>query len=222
MPLPRKPQAVIFDMDGVLFDSETLYAEAIQIAAGELRVTITPELVHRTIGSSWIATNALFRAELGADFPVDDLRAAWMRHYEELADEKLDLKPGVGALLDTLDALGLPRAIATSSFHKSANHHLARHGLTARFHAVVAFGDYDRAKPAPDPFLTAAARLGVAPVDCLALEDSHNGIRSASAAGMMAVMVPDLLPPTDEIGALCAHVADDLHMVRRIVQTHYT
>ncbi len=217
MPLPRRPLAVIFDMDGVLFDSETLYAQAIQIAAGELGVTIAPALVHRTIGSSWLATNALFLHELGADFPMDALRAAWMRHYDALADDKLALKPGVLELLDALDALAIPRAIATSSFHKQASHHLAHHALVDRFDAVIAQGDYANSKPAPDPFLAAAARLGVAPAHCLAIEDSHNGIRSASAAGMMTVMVPDQIAATVEIAALCYTVADDLHEVRAMI-----
>jgi beta-phosphoglucomutase-like phosphatase (HAD superfamily) len=82
---------------------------------------------------------------------------------------------------------------------------------------VVAHGDYANGKPAPDPFLKAADRLGVAPALCLALEDSHNGVRSASAAGMMTIMVPDLIPPTDEIRDLCTHVATDLHAVCRLV-----
>jgi HAD superfamily hydrolase (TIGR01509 family) len=217
MTLPHRPHAVIFDMDGVLFDSEILYAQAIQIAAVELGVVIDPALAHRTIGSSWVATNALFRAELGEAFPVDALRVAWMRHYEILATTSLALKPGVVELLDTLDALAIPRAIATSSFPHHADHHLGLHGLAERFHAVVAYGDYANAKPAPDPFLKAAERLGVEPGLCLALEDSHNGIRSASAAGMITVMVPDLLAPNDEIRALCTHVAEDLHEVRGMI-----
>jgi beta-phosphoglucomutase-like phosphatase (HAD superfamily) len=86
-----------------------------------------------------------------------------------------------------------------------------------RFEEIVAHGDYDRGKPAPDPFLKAAERLGVEPRLCLALEDSHNGIRSASSAGMMTVMVPDLLEPTDEIRALCIFVTRDLHDVRQLI-----
>jgi beta-phosphoglucomutase-like phosphatase (HAD superfamily) len=82
---------------------------------------------------------------------------------------------------------------------------------------VVAHGDYASGKPAPDPYLKAAERLGVAPALCLALEDSHSGVRSASAAGMMAVMVPDLIPPTDEIQGLCTRVVADLHDVRRML-----
>jgi HAD superfamily hydrolase (TIGR01509 family) len=116
-----------------------------------------------------------------------------------------------------LDELRLPRAIATSSLPHNVRHHLAAHGLIGRFHAIVAHGDYAAGKPAPDPFLMAAERLGVEPRLCLALEDSFNGVRSASSAGMMTVMVPDLLEPTDEIRALCSFVADDLHVVRRLL-----
>jgi beta-phosphoglucomutase-like phosphatase (HAD superfamily) len=100
--------------------------------------------------------------------------------------------------------------------------HLAAHGLTDRFHAVVGHGDYLASKPAPDPFLTAAQRLGVAPALCLALEDSHNGVRSASAAGMMTFMVPDLLGPTPEIEALCTGIVGDLHAVRALLQAAST
>jgi hypothetical protein len=81
------------------------------------------------------------------------------------------------------------------------------------FNEIVASGDHERAKPAPDPLLRAAERLGTEAPLCLALEDSHNGVRSASSAGMMTVMVPDLLEPTDELRNLCAFVACDLHEV---------
>jgi beta-phosphoglucomutase-like phosphatase (HAD superfamily) len=90
-------------------------------------------------------------------------------------------------------------------------------GILPRFDAVVAAGDYPRGKPNPDPFLTAAGRLGAAPEDCLALEDSHNGVRAAHAAGMMTVMVPDLLAPTDEMHAKCLAIAESLHHVRALL-----
>ena len=88
------------------------------------------------------------------------------------------------------------------------------HGLVGRFDAIVASGDYARGKPSPDPFLRAAELLGEAPDNCVALEDSHNGVRSAAAAGMRTIMVIDLLPPTEEIRSLCYLVANDLHEVR--------
>jgi len=91
------------------------------------------------------------------------------------------------------------------------------HGLAERFDAIVGRGDYAAGKPAPDPFLKAAERLGVEPRLCLALEDSHNGVRSACAAGMMTVMVPDLVPPTEDIRSLCIAIAADLHGVRELL-----
>jgi len=91
------------------------------------------------------------------------------------------------------------------------------HNLMGRFQEIVGHGDYKRGKPAPDPFLKAAERLGVEPHLCLALEDSHNGVRSASSAGMMTIMVPDLLEPTDEIRGLCTFVVRDLHEVRSLI-----
>jgi HAD superfamily hydrolase (TIGR01509 family) len=126
----------------------------------------------------------------------------------------LALKVGVRELLSRLDELKLPRAICTSSSHADVDHNLQLHGLIGRFDAIVASGDYMRGKPAPDPFIRAAEMLGVTPGACLALEDSFNGIRAAAAAGMVTVMVPDLLPPTDEIRQLCHFVASDLHVVR--------
>jgi HAD superfamily hydrolase (TIGR01509 family) len=156
---------------------------------------------------------------MGSDFPVDQYFAEMNRHFAVLAATQLRLKPGVVELLDFLDQLDMPRCIATSSAHSTVQSHLSAHGLADRFHAVIGHGDYVDSKPSPDPFLTAAKRLGVAPALCLALEDSHNGVRSASAAGMMTVMVPDLIPPTEEIRALCTLVVDDLHAVRLLVQT---
>jgi beta-phosphoglucomutase-like phosphatase (HAD superfamily) len=87
-------------------------------------------------------------------------------------------------------------------------------GLYARFHAVIANEDCVQGKPHPEPYLNAARALGLDPADCLALEDSHSGVRSAHAAGMMTVMVPDLLPATAEIEGLCVAVVESLHQVR--------
>lgn len=134
-----------------------------------------------------------------------------------IAETRLTLKPGVLELLDTLDQLRLPRAIATSSSRQTVERHLTAHDLASRFDVIVCRGDYEAGKPAPDPFLKAAERLGVEPRLCLALEDSYNGIRSASSAGMMTIMVPDLLDPTDEIRGLCTLVAADLHEVRGLL-----
>jgi HAD superfamily hydrolase (TIGR01509 family) len=217
MKLPRPPAAVIFDMDGLLFDTETLYQEAILLAAAEGGHEVAGDIFNRTIGVPWAQSRTLLVSHFGEAFRVDAFQEAWVRHFWVIAETRLELKPGALELLGTLDEMRLPRAIATSSSHRTIERHLTAHGLAGRFDTIVGHGDYENGKPAPDPFLKAAERLGIEPTLCLALEDSHNGIRSASAAGMMTVMVPDLLEPTKEIRGLCTLVVPDLHEVRLIV-----
>ena len=216
--LPFRPLAVVFDMDGLLFDTEALYRDAMIRAAAELGCDMPGSLYLDTIGLSGEATRLLLRRHFGDAFELDrfwDLAAA---RFAMMATTELRLKPGVIDLLDLLDGMGLPFAIATSSQHHDVRRNLDGHGLRPRFSTIVAYGDYDEGKPHPAPFLTAAKRLAVAPEFCLALEDSHNGIRSASSAGMMTVMVPDLMLPTDEICGLCTLVVEDLHAVCRLVE----
>ena len=217
MKLPHRPEAVIFDLDGLLFDTESLYQEAIMAAADDVGQEMTPAIFHSMIGRPWLLTRAFLVEHYGSSFPVDEFRAAWNRHFDVIVKTRLALKPGVLELLDALDTLGLPRGIATSSSHKTVQHHLGAHDLGDRFHHIVASGDYAAGKPAPDPYLLAAERLGVEPHLCVALEDSHNGVRSAAAAGMMTSMVPALLEATDEIRGLCTFVVRDLHMVRDLL-----
>lgn len=218
MTLPRRPHAVVFDMDGLIFDTETLYREAATAATAALGHDLPEALYLATIGLNGPATRELLLGHFGGGFDFETLWITATENFRRLADTQLCLKAGVVELLDALDAAALPRAIATSSRHESVEHHLAQHGLAHRFPVVVAHGDYARGKPHPDPFLAAAGRLGVAPELCLALEDSHNGVRAAAAAGMMTVMVPDLLAATEEMQNLCIRIAANLHEVRAMLQ----
>jgi HAD superfamily hydrolase (TIGR01509 family) len=217
MSLPHRPSAVIFDMDGLLFDTEALWQAALLSAAAEAGRDIPDEVYNKSIGVRRSQSRGLFLAHFGDDFRFDDFHANWTRHFWLAAENKLTLKPGVSELLETLDQLALPRAIATASSRTTVERHLTAHGLMGRFDQLVCRGDYENGKPAPDPFLKAAERLGVEPRACLALEDSHVGVRSAAAAGMMTVIVPDLLEPTEALRALCVLVARDLHQVRELV-----
>lgn len=219
MTLPYMPAAVVFDMDGLIFDTEALYQEAFLAAATAGKYDLPAALIKRTIGVPWVQSRVFLLERMGTDFPIDQYFEQMIAHFEMLAATQLRLKPGVVELLDFLDELALPRCIATSSAHSTVQSHLSAHGLTGRFHAVIGHGDYAASKPAPDPFLTAARRLGVEPAFCLALEDSYNGVRSASAAGMMTFMIPDLLSPTPEIESLCTGVVSDLHAIRPLILT---
>jgi HAD superfamily hydrolase (TIGR01509 family) len=217
MRLPRPPQAVVFDMDGLLFDTERLYEQATLAAAVELGCEMDTAFFRSTIGSPWTVIHGLLLDRYGPTFAADELKARAGRIFNELVDRHPLLKPGALELLALLDQLDLPRAIATTSSRPTVQRHLEAHDLVDRFHQIVAHGDYARHKPAPDPFLKAAELLSVAPELCLALEDSHNGVRAAAAAGMMTVMVPDLPPPTEEIRGLCTHIVLDLHDVHRLI-----
>lgn len=192
MSLPRPVAAVVFDTDGLLFDSERLHAEAIASAAREVGCAMSHEVFLQLVGRSREANQRFLLEQFGADYPRPALIAAWGRHFRALAVGGPPLKAGVRELLDRLEQRGLPRAIATSSSHPTAHRNLEHHGLAKRFQAGVAHGDYASGKPSPDPFLVAAARLGVEAGHGHALEDSPSGVRAAAAAGMMTIMVPDL------------------------------
>ena len=211
-------RAVVFDMDGVLLDSETLSMEALMLAGRDIGAVMPEAFCRSLIGSPLDRCRLLVRDRYGPEFPLDRYVTCHAERLGELvAAGRLALKTGVPELLDLLDRRRLPRAIATSSDRARTLHHLELVGLLHRFDAVVTRDDVGRGKPHPEPFLTAAARLGVAPADCLALEDSHNGVRAAHAAGMRVIMVPDLLAADDEMRGLAWRVEASLHDVARLL-----
>jgi HAD superfamily hydrolase (TIGR01509 family) len=215
--LPRPVQGVVFDMDGLLVDTETMFRDAMMEVATRHGHDLPLSVFLRMVGLPREGSRAVAMAHFGEDFDYDP----WIAEVSQAAHARIEVgvavKSGVTELLDDLEAAGIPRAVATSSGHGTVELQLGPSGLLRRFQAIVAAGDYLRGKPAPDPFLEAARRLGVDPADCLALEDSHNGVRAAHAAGMMTVMVPDLLEATDEMHALCITIARTLHDVRDMI-----
>lgn len=205
-------------MDGLLIESETLYRDSFLAASDEGGHGMRVETYQKVCGSPWDVITGTIFADYGADFPIDTFRDAWLRHLAVLMAEGVALKPGVIEILDLLDRLDIRRAIATSSRHDSVTRHLGPYDLLRRFNTIVARGDYTDPKPSPMPYLTAAKRLGIDPGQCLALEDSYHGVRSASSAGMLTIMVPDVAPPTDEMREKCIAVSSDLHTVAGLLQ----
>jgi HAD superfamily hydrolase (TIGR01509 family) len=216
--LPRTAGAVILDLDGTLLDTERVYVDSFVETIAPFGYTLPRDFLHSLIGGGGREQfQAGLRARLGEDFPYDEHRRAYIARRDEILAQGVPMKPGALELLDTLAALGLKTAIATAGSRANAEGNLLRAGLRHRFHVVVTRDDVERSKPHPDIFLKAAAGIEVGAPHCVAVEDSHNGVRAAHAAGMMTVMVPDIVAPNEEMHGLCVAVLDDLHALRRIL-----
>jgi HAD superfamily hydrolase (TIGR01509 family) len=219
----EKPiEAVLFDMDGLLIDSEAVYIEAMQAAARSLDRDMPLAFCHSMIGIPARECNVMIQDLYGAGFGLEEFRTVYSINVKQLMAVRIPVKPGVAELLDFLDERGLPRAIATSAGRATVEHHLGRAGLLDRFQALATRDDVVHAKPHPDVFLEAARRLGVAPERCVAFEDSNPGLTAAHAAGTMAIMVPDILQPTPEVRAKCLTVLPDLHAALRLLREALT
>jgi HAD superfamily hydrolase (TIGR01509 family) len=216
---PRTVEGVVFDMDGLLLDTEIVYRAAMIEAGHVFGVQFTGEIYAAMVGKTTPECAVMMRALYGDDFPVQAYFERVWADVEDLLEAETRLKAGVVEILDYLDDLGLPRGIATSNGIAAVERYLGRFNLLHRFHVVVAHHDVEKHKPNPDPYLEAARRLGVDPSRCLALEDSHPGVRAAHAAGMMTIMVPDILDPNEEMHDKCVHIADSLHHVMDLLKT---
>jgi len=200
-PRPRRlPHAVVFDMDGLMLDTERLALRCWTIAIERLGLEFDAALMPAMIGRNSRDSRALVLERHGHDFPIDRLMQASQDTYDAMvARDGVAVKPGLVALLDWLDAKHIPRVVATSTRRTRAEAKLAQASLLARFAALVGGDEVEHGKPEPDIFLLAATRVGVAPADCIVLEDSEPGVRGALAAGMIPIMVPDVLPPSADL-----------------------
>jgi beta-phosphoglucomutase-like phosphatase (HAD superfamily) len=195
--------AVLFDLDGTLVDTEILAQRAAIVAFAALGHTVDVTFMHGLVGKDGPASEAIISAAM----PTLDIAAfnqLWGDGFRAGLTADLPVKPGARALLA---AIGLPCAVVTSSGRHQAAHKLALADLTGFFETVVVIEDVAHAKPAPDPFLLAAQRLGVSPTRCLVFEDSDTGAEAAHRAGCTVVQVPDTAPTT---GPFAHFVAPDL------------
>jgi HAD superfamily hydrolase (TIGR01509 family) len=213
-------EAVIFDMDGTLIDSESVYILGMQDAARTLGLELPLALCHAMVGVPSRECNEMLQDHYGAAFDLTAFRGHFSTSVQRQMSVRVPLKAGVVELLDFLAQKGLPLAIATSAGRATAERNLGRAGLLDRFAVLATRDDVEHAKPAPDVYLEAARRLGVAPRACVAFEDSSIGILAAHAAGMRAIMVVDILPPTDKARAKCLHVAADLNEILGLMRGH--
>jgi len=215
--LPDPVRAVIFDMDGTLLDTEAEHRRTMAEAAAALGWPFSEALQLAMVGIHRDANQVMLAEHFGADFPLEQFYADSDLLFEAALEAAVPVRPGVESTLARLASAGVPMAIATSTEAPHACRRLEKAGLLDYFDIVVTRNDVDRPKPHPEPYLLAARRLGVAVTDAVAVEDSYAGVRSAAAAGIATVMVPDLLPPTDAERGLVAAVLPSLHDLAALI-----
>ena len=204
------PEAVVFDMDGVFLDSKQLWNQAKQELVRDSGGHWQEDAPTGMMGMSSPEWSRYMHDELGVPLDVEEINHEVVRRIEELYREHLPLLPGAVEVVRTLHRRW-PIALASSANREIIDFALDAAGLAGEFSTTVSSEEVQRGKPAPDVYLEAARRLGIAPERCVAIEDSSNGLRSAVAAGMAVIAVPnEHYPPDEDALALAAAVVQTL------------
>ncbi len=212
-------QAVVFDMDGLMFDTERMIQRSWDVVGVQMGFGKMGKDIYHTLGLNNAQREQYFKDTYGEDFPYLEFRENYRAEVHRVTMERgTPVKKGLYELLEVLREKGLRLAVATSSSYESAKRLLEEAKVFAYFHAVVTGNMVERSKPAPDIYLKACEALGVSPEYALALEDSYNGIRSAHAAGMKVIMVPDLLTDSSCVDALLYGKVESLADVAEFLQ----
>jgi HAD superfamily hydrolase (TIGR01509 family) len=205
---PWSVRAVVFDLDGLMIDSEPIFRETARRLLAQRGLTPALEILQAMMGTPARDALQILRAHHGLTESVEELSVETSRlFYEVLGEERAPLMSGLGQLLDRLEQKGLPKAIATSSSRRYVERILAPHGLVDRFTFVLTCDDVSWGKPHPEIYEKAAARFGHHAADIVVLEDSPNGLRAAKAAGARCVVVPHALVPRGDLAEADAIVS---------------
>ena len=215
----RPIRGVLFDMDGLVVDTEKLYSRFWREACAFYGYTMTYEQSLQMRGLGGQAGENKLHAFFGPDAHYLTLRNKRIELMDAFVDANgVELKPGIFALMDFLEERGIPAAITSSSPIPRIRKFLAPYGLDSRFAALCSGRDVPKGKPAPDIYLAGAAALNLPPEQCLALEDAPAGIESAFRAGCLPVMIPDLDPPGENTIPMLFACADSLADIPQLLK----
>lgn len=207
----------IFDMDGILFDTEKLYQESWQEIAAEHGIRLKPDFNTKISGSSGELMNQILQ-EAYPGLSVEEVKAKCMEKMQNKLKKNVPVKPGVREILKYLKESGYALAVASSSSREMVLSNLEKTGLKAYFDVIAAKGSVEKGKPAPDIFLFAARQIGCMPTDCFVFEDSLQGVSAGVAAGCKVIMVPDLIAPNEMAKEKCTGICPDMYKAMEEIQ----
>ncbi len=214
-------KAIVFDMDGLMFDTERLTIQAWDYAGEKLGIGKMGHMVYKTLGMNIESARKVFIGEYGDKVTEEDLSEHAQEFFHDyFNDHGIPLKPGLIELLSYLKQNNYKIAVATSSNKDVALKHFERANITEYFDVIVCGDMVENSKPAPDIYLKASEMLGVISSECLALEDSPNGIKSAFSAQLKPVMIPDLIEPTEEILGILHSKLTNLYEVIQLLSSN--
>ena len=209
--------AVVFDMDGVIFDSERAVMQCWKELAKKYNIPDIEQAVLSCTGTTMKRTREIMLETYGADFPYDSYAKESSAIYHSRYDGgRLPMKPGVVELLTFLKEEGKKIALASSTRRQTVTNQLKAAGILDFFDQVICGDMVERSKPAPDIYRYACEQLHLAPAECMAVEDSPNGVSSAYDAGCKVVMVPDQAPPDEETKKKIAACPDSLNEIIKL------
>ncbi|NOI82921.1 HAD family phosphatase [Vibrio tubiashii] len=192
-------KAVLFDMDGLIFDTESIYKLSWQYAASEQNLDLSDDFYQQFIGVQDPECERILAEYFQDALDLSRYKQVRDDHFHRLRSNGIAFKPGFDQLFQDIKRRGLATAIVTSSHLAEVKHNFATSGYLPQFDLVITAEDVERGKPYPDCYQMACTRLGLTAEECLVLEDSNNGVKAALAAGCPVVMVPDLVAPSDEV-----------------------
>lgn len=212
-------KAVVFDMDGVIFDTERMYLQAWRQVGTRDGIKNVEQSARKCIGLSAVDSVALMRKEYGEDFPIEQ----YHKEIDSIVKETIilqgmPLKDGAVEILEYLKSIDFTVGLASSTKYDKIISHLERADLKKYFSVIMGGDMISHSKPDPEIYVKTCEKLGTEPKHTIAIEDSQNGIRSAFGAGMMPIMVPDLIEPTDEILAMTCGKFENLFEVMEFLK----
>jgi len=218
--MKNKPKLIIFDMDGLMLDTEPLAIQGWKTAASRLNIKIPEDIYPQVIGKTRELCKTIMLEQLGPSFDFETTLALAHNHIDKYFEiHGVPLKPGLLHILDNLDEIGIKKSVATSTASNRAIHKLTLANIAHRFEAIIGGDQVPHSKPAPDIFLKAAKASGTYPSDSIVLEDSNPGAQGGFSASMRVIVIPDLVPPTETTRKQAFAICDDLYQAWDLIKS---